>query len=105
MSITLAKQSVYHEIGIHDADAMLVKANLAMRIGQIIKNKKLTQIEAAKKMEISQAKVSDLLNGRFRGISEMKMMACLNRLGQDVRIEIHRAKSSRHMGQMQVVLT
>jgi predicted XRE-type DNA-binding protein len=37
---------------------------------------------------LTQPKLSKMLRGQFRGISEMKMMDCLIRLGRPVRIVV-----------------
>lgn len=67
---------------------MKVKAALAGKIGALISEAGFTQADAAARLGISQAKVSEMLRGRFRGISEAKMMECLKRLGQNVRISV-----------------
>ena len=92
--------NVYADLGMPDADAMRVKAQLASRIAQIIKQGKLTQVRAAERLGMSQPRLSDMLRGRFRGISEAKMMACLTRLGSDIEIVVrplHRAKTAGHI--------
>ena len=45
----------------------------------------------------------DLLRGQFRGISEAKLIECLNRLGRDVEIVVRKAPRSHPQGQTQVV--
>lgn len=49
---------------------------------------KLTQIEAGKRMEISQPDVSRLLNGQFRDVSVERLMRLLTKLGCNVDIVI-----------------
>ena len=80
--------NVYTDLGIPDSETMLVKAHLATAIADSIASQKLTQSQAAEILGMTQPKLSNLLNGRFRGISEAKMMECLTRLGRDVRIVI-----------------
>ncbi|WP_305367050.1 helix-turn-helix domain-containing protein [Nitrosomonas eutropha] len=60
---------------------MYVKARLASKISDIICYRHLTQQRAAEILGIPQPKLSGLLRGQFRGISETKMIACLNHLG------------------------
>ena len=38
-----------------------------------------------------QPKLSNMLRGQFRGISEARMLDCLNRLGRDVEIVVRKA--------------
>lgn len=87
--------NVYADLGHADADEMLVKAQLATRIGDLMKQRNLTQIQAAKIFGMPQPKISAMLRGQFRGISEDRMMRCLLALGQDVKIVIKPAKQGR----------
>jgi predicted XRE-type DNA-binding protein len=80
--------NVYHDLGRVDADAMLVKAQLATKIAAIIKRRGFTQTEAAQLFSMTQPKVSAMLRGQFSGISEDKMMRCLVALGQNVQIVV-----------------
>jgi predicted XRE-type DNA-binding protein len=48
--------NVYADLGDPDADGMLVKAQLATRIGDIIKRRRLTQSEAAAIIDMPQPK-------------------------------------------------
>lgn len=73
--------NVYADLGFGDADEMLVKAQLATKIGEIIQKQKLTQMQAAELLGIPQPTLSNMLRGQFRGISETRMIECLARLG------------------------
>lgn len=96
--------NVYADIGRADAREMMMKARLAEKIGGIIKARHLTQVEAAEILGLPQPKVSDMLRGKFRGISEAKMIDCLSRLGRDVQIVVKAApKSRRREGRVEVV--
>jgi predicted XRE-type DNA-binding protein len=88
-----------------DAEAMYVKARLASKIGDIIRHRHLTQQQAAEILGITQPKLSGLLRGQFRGISEAKMIECLNRLGRDVEIVVRKAPRSHPQGHTQVVFS
>jgi predicted XRE-type DNA-binding protein len=81
-------KSAYEELGFPDADLMLVKAQLVAKISQILSERACSQQEAAKVLGLTQPKLSKMLRGQFRGISEMKMMDCLVRLGLDVKIVV-----------------
>ncbi len=95
--------NVYADLGMADAEEMLVKAQLATKIGDIIRRRKLTQIQAAELLGITQPKLSGLLRGQFRGVSETKMLECLTRLGRDVKIVVKAAPRSRTEGHVSVV--
>jgi predicted XRE-type DNA-binding protein len=80
--------SVYEQLGFPDAEEMLVKAKLVSKIGEILRERGWSQQEAAKVLGMTQPKLSKMLRGQFRGISEMKMMDCLVRLGRAVKIVV-----------------
>jgi predicted XRE-type DNA-binding protein len=93
----------YADLGYPDADEMLVKAELAREIAQIIKSRHLTQQRAADLLGMPQPKLSEMLRGKFRGISQARMIECLNRLGRDVEIVVKKA-SRRTLGHTHVVV-
>jgi predicted XRE-type DNA-binding protein len=95
--------NIYADLGRVNAEEMLIKARLASKIGDIIKQYQLTQQQAAKVLGLSQAKVSNLLRGNFRSISEAKMLVCLNRLGRDVQIIVREVPNNQNMGHTEVV--
>jgi predicted XRE-type DNA-binding protein len=75
MEIEEGSTNVYADLGRPDADEMLIKAQLATKIGEIIKRRRLTQVEAAEIIGMPQPKLSGLLRGQFRGVSEAKMVS------------------------------
>ncbi len=95
--------NVYADLGIQDAEEMQVKARLATKIGEIIKHRHLTQLQAAEILGIPQPKLSGMLRGQFRGISEAKMIECLNHLGRDVQIVVTKAPRTHPRGHTRVV--
>jgi len=72
--------NVYADLGRADADAMLVKAQLAVKIAGIVKRRRLTQAAVSEMAGLPQVKVSQMLRGQFRGIAEDHMMRCLTAL-------------------------
>lgn len=95
--------NVYADLEGADANEMQVKARLATKIGEIIKHRHLTQQQAADILGMTQPKLSNMLRGQFRGISEAKMLDCLNRLGRDVQIVVRKASRTRAGGRTSVV--
>ena len=95
--------NVYADLGLENAEEMLVKAQLATKIGEIIKRRKLTQVQAAELLGMTQPKLSNLLRGQFRGISEAKMLECLTRLGRNVEIVVKPVGRSQSTGHVSVV--
>jgi len=95
--------NVYADLGLPDAEEMLVKARLAAKIGEIIKHRHLTQQQASEILGMPQSKISNMLHGNFRGISESKMLECLNLLGRDIQIVIKKAPRTHAAGHTSVV--
>ncbi|NJM44096.1 MAG: XRE family transcriptional regulator [Brachymonas sp.] len=95
--------NIYADLGMPDAEHMQIKAHLASKIGEIVRQKQLTQTQAAEILGIPQPKLSGLLRGQFRGISEAKMLECLNNLGRDVQIVVKRSTRTRPTGHTSVV--
>jgi predicted XRE-type DNA-binding protein len=90
--------NVYADLDYADSESMLVKAELAAKIAEILQRRALTQTDAARILGLTQPKISALLKGQFRGISEHRLLECLTRLGRDVRIVVKPAPRSRPNG-------
>ena len=82
---------------------MLVKAKLAAKIAEILADRGWTQQKAGKILNIPQPKLSKMLRGQFRGISEAKMLECLTRLGRDIQIVIGSEQTASMAGRVEVV--
>ena len=95
--------NVYADIGVPDAEAMLIKAQLMTKIAELIKRKSLTQTQAGHLLGLPQPKVSALLRGNFRGVSERRLLDCLTRLGSDVQVVVKTVPRHRGSGKLSVV--
>lgn len=73
--------NVFADLGLADAEKIKIQSGLVIEIRKAMKSFGLTQQEAAKRMGISQLKVSDMMRGDFAKLSERKLMDCLTRLG------------------------
>ena len=49
-------------------------------ISEIIKHRRLTQVQFTELLKLNQAKSIDLLRGQFRGTSEAQVLDCLSTL-------------------------
>lgn len=85
--------NVYADLGLPDAEKHKVRADLAIQIIKAMRRLRLTQQDAAKRMGLTQPKVSDLMRGNFTNLSERKLMRCLNLLGYDIEITVRPAAS------------
>lgn len=101
--IRRGNDNVYEVLGYVDAEAMQVKAGLASKITELIRQRQLTQVQAAVILGMPQPKLSGMLRGQFRGISEARTMDCLNRLGADVDIIIRESANHEMPGHTRVL--
>ena len=85
--------NVYADLGLPHADKLKIKTGLVIQIRKAMGNLGLTQQEAAKRMGITQPKVSSMMRGDFANLSERKLMDCLTRLGYDIQISVRPANS------------
>ena len=85
--------NVFADLGLPDSDKLKIKTGLVIEIRKAMRNRGLTQQDAAKRMGISQPKVSDMMRGDFANLSERKLMDCLTRLGYDIEISVRPAKT------------
>ncbi len=75
--------NVFKDLGHPDADAHLLKAALVTRIDEIIRQRGLKQVEAAKLLGLSQPDVSRLLRGNFREYSMERLTETLDAMGDE----------------------
>ena len=95
VEIERSSGNVFADLGLPDADAHMLKAELVARIDKIIRERRLKQVEAAKLLGLSQPDVSRLLRGSFRECSLERLLRILARLGHDVDIVIRESSLER----------
>ncbi len=88
--------NVFADLGLPDADAHLLKAELVTRIDRIIRQRGLKQAEAAELLGLSQPDVSRLLRGDFTEYSMERLLRLLTKLGRNVDIVIRENRSAQH---------
>lgn len=80
--------NIYIDLGYEEPDVMKIKADIVSRIAKLMEEKNLTQQAVSELTGLSQGRISNILNGQFRGISEYRLLTCLLMLGQDIEIKI-----------------
>ena len=100
--VTRGSGNVFADLGMSSPEERLAKAQLASLIDDVIRERALTQQDAAALMGIDQPKVSHLLRGRLSGFSTQRLIDFLNALGRDVEIVVRAAPKSRKRGRMHV---
>jgi len=94
IEVRTSSDNVFCDLDVPDAQAFKIKTGLMVEIMRAMRRLGLRQVEAAKRMGITQPKLSALLRGDFRSISERKLMNCLNRLGYDIEIQARLTQQS-----------
>lgn len=84
--------NIFADLGFPEPEVHLLKAELAIRIDGIIRQRKLKQTEAAKLPGLSQHDVSRLQSGDFRDCSVEQILHFLTLLGRDVEIVIRKSR-------------
>lgn len=87
--------NVFADLGLPDSEGHLIKAGLVARIDNIIRQRGLKQVEAARLLGLSQPDVSRLLRGSFRDFSMERLLRLLTALGRDAEIVVREATSDR----------
>jgi len=80
--------NVYKDLGVERPEEELAKSRLASMIYDIIEERRLTQVEAARILGIDQPKVSSLKNGRLGGFSYERLFSFLKKLDCDIEIVV-----------------
>ena len=86
--------NVFADLGFPNSAQELVKAQLTVQIYQILRDRKLTQTDAARLLGTTQAQVSALMRCRPVSVSVGKLMEFLTTLGQDVEVTVKPAASA-----------
>jgi predicted XRE-type DNA-binding protein len=98
--------NVFAALGRNNPDELLAKAKLLDKVSTLIKNSGLSQQDVAKKLGITQPKVSMLVTGRLSQFSADTLLHYLSILGCEVEIRIKKPRSKvgifRHKGSIAV---
>jgi len=92
--------NIFADLGLPDAEDMLLKSHIVIELRRLIAQRKLTQTAAAKVVGVSQADLSKILRGHFRGYSEAKLMRMLTAFGQDIEITTRPHRKSGEAGRI-----
>lgn len=80
--------NIFEDLGLPDADVLMIKSRLGASIHQILTERNLTQSEAAKILGVHQPRISDLFRGHFDGYTIDRLIRYLNRLGLHAEIVV-----------------
>jgi predicted XRE-type DNA-binding protein len=83
-SIEMGTANIFADLGYAEADTHLFKAQLVIRVRDLMSERGLTQTAAAKAAGVSQPDISRMLKGHFRDVSVERIMRMLTRLGCEI---------------------
>ncbi|MDP1608578.1 MAG: helix-turn-helix transcriptional regulator [Chlamydiales bacterium] len=102
----ITEGNVFADLGLEKPEELLARAKLLHEVSNLIKNSRLSQQEVAKKLKITQPKVSMLVTGRLSQFSTDSLLQYLSILGCEVEIRIKKPRSRigifRHKGYIAV---
>jgi predicted XRE-type DNA-binding protein len=94
--------NVFADLGTPRAEEALAKAELAQKIIEIIRGRRLTQVQAAELLKVDQPKISALTRGRLAGYSIDRLLRFLMLLGNDIEIKVKSRPRYRSRARLQV---
>jgi predicted XRE-type DNA-binding protein len=100
--VTESTGNVFADLGLPHPERELTKARLTLQIHRLIRQRELTQTEAARILGVKQPQVSLLMRNRAGSFSVERLLEFLTALGQDVEITVQPARK-RH-GALSVTL-
>jgi predicted XRE-type DNA-binding protein len=91
----VSSDNIFADLGLEDSEELFTRAQLMHALGLLIKSSTLSQKQIAKKLGVTQPKISMLISGKFNEFSSEKLMHYLSLMGCYVEINIRkpRAKS------------
>jgi predicted XRE-type DNA-binding protein len=99
-AVTYSKASVFHDLGLKDADDLVLRADLMHMVYKIVTARGLTQAQAGALMGMDQPRVSALFKGKIGKFSTDRLLKALSDLGQNVEVRITPARAKK--GRMRV---
>ena len=87
--------NVFKDIGLPDAEELVLKADIVIKLAKLIELRGLTQSKAAAITGIAQPDLSKLLRGHFAGFSMDRLVQAILSLGSDVEIRVKKPAGNR----------
>ena len=84
----VSSDNIFCDFGFPDAEEMLARAELMRRVYNIIRERRLTQTQAAKILGTNQPTVSDLMRCKLSKFSLERLIGFMTALGHNVEISV-----------------
>ncbi len=101
--ITTGSGNIFADLNLPDAETHFLKAQIVSEIYRLTKERKLTQVQAGKRMGISQPEVSRMFKGHFREYSIERLIEFLTLFDRDVDIVVKPHKKAGKSGRIRFV--
>lgn len=98
--VTESSGNVFADLGFRDAEERQTKVRLAEAINRILRQRGVSQMEAARRLRVTQPKVSALLAYKLSGFSVERLMHFLTALDRDIEIVIRDKPRTRRGGRI-----
>jgi predicted XRE-type DNA-binding protein len=93
---------VFTDLEFHDAGERRLRTQLAMRLNELIAERRLTQVRTAELLGIPQPHVSELKNYKLKRFSSERLLRFMTLLDRDVEIVIRPKARGRASGLVSV---
>lgn len=94
VKVEMSSGNIFADLGLPDAEAHFLKAQIVSEIYRLTHERKLTQSQAGERMGISQPEVSRLFKGNFREYSIDRLMGFLTAFDRDIEIVVRPHKKA-----------
>lgn len=103
-SVEVGSGDVFKDLCFADADERKLRTQLAMRLNDLLKERKLTQIAVAQIFGIPQPHVSELRNYKLSRFSSERLLHFITLLDKDVEIVIRPKAANHEVGHVSVLV-
>ena len=84
----IGSENVFFDLGLDDAEELLIRARLGHSVRMLLTEKKLKQLQISELLDIDQSEVSKLMNGKYYLFSEGRLFNFLNKLDRKITVQI-----------------
>src|SRR3990167_8923976 len=92
VKVEMGSGNIFADLGLPDAEAHFLKAQIVSEIYRLTHERKLTQSQAGERMGVSQPEVSRLFKGNFREFSVDRLMGFLPAFDRDIEMVVRPQK-------------
>lgn len=103
-SVEAGSGDVFTDLGFRDAGERKLRVQLAMRINELLQERKLTQAKAAALFGIPQPHISDLKHYKLARFSSERLMHFITLLDKDIEIIIRPKAKGHESGLLSVLV-